>query len=61
MRNHQLPIALLKRTAKYVTFRQKHAMQRNRLCRDVSFPTHFPLPRAISKIASLSVTEANDE
>jgi hypothetical protein len=56
MRNHQLPIALLKRTAKYVTFRQKHAMQRNSLCRDVSFPLHFRLPGAIDSIASLPPT-----
>jgi hypothetical protein len=41
MRKHQLPIALLKVLAEYVTFRQKCATHCNSLFRDVSFSLHF--------------------
>jgi hypothetical protein len=41
MRKRQLPIALLKLPAKYVTFRRKCASHCNSLFRSVSFSLHF--------------------
>jgi hypothetical protein len=42
MRKRQLPGALLKLRAKYMTFRRKCAVHCNSLFSDVSFPLHLP-------------------